>query len=530
MKHWILLAACAAGLSLHAQEVTVASSQELINTKPEHAWTRALGHDATGYYLLREHGPVSDRKVMVEKYSPAFQPVFVTDVGASTGHFNEFTMHRLTEWNNGRVLIFLEGWSKEKSENSFSVKALNEDGTFPEEATLLETEPAPGQMKSANYRVAFSPDGAYMAVLTEKPFVKGEKEEQRVQVFSTKDWSSVWKREITLDNEADRYPNNDMVVSNAGTVFLYKDIKISMKEHLYELYTYNTSLADKQVLDLKTYFPTHHKLQVTPEGGLLIGGMLATAGTSATNWQATWQLKTDAGGKILTDRVEPLGAPLLGTILSPGQAAKEGARLDDFVLKDILLKSDGGMLLLAENYRSASTPVGTATPPVYDYELTFGGIMIVSMDAEGNRAWHQYYDKQQRMKTRDPKAHFCSFTYQLKNDNLYLTWNFTDLRNDFPVHNFRYWVDRSGAKINIDNLYGKECHFPTLLTVVNPDGSLQYTDRTFNALPLTEIQKPNAFPMATDPNLFFTTADGIVVVSRMPGVDAKRYKFNTIRY
>lgn len=530
MKKLILLTACFAGLSAFAQEVTVESSAELVNTLPQAPWTRTLGQDKTGYYLLREHGSVSNQKAMVEKYGPDFKPLFSTDVGVSTGDFNEFVTYRKTEFVNGRVLVFLEGWSKSKGENSFWVKELGADGTLPKDGTLLETEPSTGQMKSANYRISLSPDGTKLLVLTEKPFAKGGKEEQRLQVFSTSDWKSLWKEDIILENESDRYPRNEIVVDNGGTAYLFKDIKISLKEHIYELYVRNGATAKKQVIDLQTYFPSYYKLLVNPNGGAVIGGMLSNAGGSATNWLATWQLRADPSGDIQLNKIEPLGQALLGMVLSPGQASREGAKLEDFVLKDVLVQPSGGMILLAETYRSTYTVVGATTPPVYDYELTFGGIMMIATNPDGGRKWFTYYDKKQVVKTRNSNSHFGSFACRLKGEDLYLVWNFTELLNDFPVHNFRYWIDRNGEKINIDNLYGKEALYPTLLTVVKSDGTMQYADRTFNALPLAAIQQPNAFPMAADANLYFETDQGMVLVSRMGGVDVKRYKFSTIKF
>lgn len=531
MKQLILVACLLASItSVWSQDVRVESSAELTNIKPDAPWTRTLGADESGYYLLREYGPISDQKVMVEKYSPDFKPLFMTDVGVTTGTFNENQMHRLTEFSKGHIYIFLEGWSKAKGENSFWVKILGEDGTLPTEATLLETEPASGQMKSANYRVSFSPDGSKLLVLTEKPFAKGEQEKQRLQVFSTADWKSLWKEDIILDNEADKYPRNAIQVDNDGTAYLFKDIKISGKEHHYELYTRNGTSNQKLNLDLQNYFPTDYRFLVNPEGGVIVAGMLATQGSSATNWLANWELRVNAQGELTLNKVEPLGTALLELVLPPKQAAKEGAKLENFVLKDVLLKPSGGLILLAEQYRSDRTAVGTTTPPVYDFDLRFGGIMILSTDKTGNTEWNRYYDKVQVSKTRDPKAHFGSFAYQLKNEKLYLVWNFTELRSDPPGHSFRYWIDRNGAKINIDNLYGKEAFYPTLLTVINPDGSFQYSDRTFDALPLAAVQKPNAFPMAADASLFFPTENGLVLVSRMPGIESKRYKFNTIGF
>jgi hypothetical protein len=511
-------------------QVTVTSSPEVTNEVQTAYWKRALGQDATGYYLLRESGPISNQVTIVEKYSPAMKLVYSANIPGATGAMGDSKLHRLTELNNGKVLTFWEGWSKAEGQNSLVLKELNEDGTLAEAEFLLETEPATGQMKSANYSVSFSPDGSKMLVLTEKPYAKDSKEMLRLQVFSTDTYTSIWKQNLTLENEGAKYPENTIVVDNAGNAHVFKDIKITNKEHIYQLISADKDASKTELIDLKLQYPTYYKMQIDGTGNLVIAGMLAEQGANRGYWQSIWYLKANPAGDIQVNSVEPLGPDLLRRVVSEKQAMQEGARLSDYVLKDVLLKPDGGLLLIAEEQHDLKTIIGQTTPPEYMHDMRFGGIMVVSFTPDGLRDWNTFYDKQQSEQTTDENMHYGSFAYQLKNNQLYLVWNYTDLRTDAPVARYRYWIDRNGSKINIDNLYGKEALYPTLLTVINEDGSLQYTDRTFNALPLEAIQQPNAFPMAIDPSLFFATPNGIIVLSRMPGPLAKRYKFNTIGF
>jgi len=513
-----------------AQPVTVGSTEEYTNIIPEASWKQFLGYDATGYYILRESGPISNQKIWLEKYSPAMKLISTTNIESTSGTMGNSLLHRYTRWDHGKVYVFLEGWNKVESQNSFHVKVMNDDGSMPETATLLETEFSTGQLKSADYSVSFSPDGSKMLVLTEKPFKKGEKEELRLQVFSTKDYTSLWKKELTLENESVRYPDNDIAVDNSGIVYLYKDIKISGKEHTYQLVTHGGDFTKTEKIDLQTYFPTHYKMQIDSTGKLVIAGTLATQGENASEWRATWYLQADASGAIVQNKVEQLGTELLRLIVSEKAAATDNYSLDNYVFKDVVLKPNGGLILLAEYQADSYTVIGTAQPPVYQYDLRYGNVVAISLDENGNRVWANVLVKGQQELTLNKDKHYGSFAYQLKNDQLYLVWNFTDLHVDFPVHSFRYWFDRSGAKINIDNIFGKEAYYPTMLSVINPDGTFQYADRSYNALPLEDIQKPNAFPMAVDPSFFFPTPEGMVILARMPGKDSKRFKFNTIKY
>lgn len=530
MKKLLTLIFSASLIVSFAQEVKVTSSPEIANQNLIATWTKALGQDETGFYVLKEFGSISNASVVLEKFSPKFELLFSTSIESTSGTFNDSKLHRYTTMKNGKVYVFLVGWSKAKQQNSFHVREVNEDGSLSDRTFELETEPATGQMKSANYSYSFSPDGSKLLVLTDKPFNKGAKESLRLQVFNTDDFSSIWKKDLTLENESDRFDGNQIIVDNQGTAFLLKDVKISNKEHIYQLITTGKDFSNLSGLDLQGYGLGQRKLNIDAAGNLLIAGTLVPAGRRDTDWQATWFLKANAKGEVLVNKVEALGKELLSKLVTQKNAEKEGFTLDNHVIKDILLKEDGGIMLLMEEQRETKTAIPQSVPPVYEYSLFYGNAIVISMDDKGNRLWNAVIEKNQAQRSLDSKIVFGSYAYQLKNDKLYVVWNYTQVLSDPPLNKFRYWVDRSGAKINIDNLYGKEAFFPTLLTVLDANGNFDYRDRTFNSLPLDNIQKGNSFPMAVNPLIFFPTAKGMLILSRMPGIEAKRYKFNSIAY
>ncbi len=516
--------------TVFAQNVKISSTEEYTNELPNVYWTSVLGQDNSGYYLLREYGSVSDPSIVLEKYSPSLKLLFSSDIEATSGTINDSKLHRLTEMSNGKIYIFLEGWNKEQQQNSFLVKEVNEDGTLNKNEILLETEPSSGQMKSANYSVRFSPDGSKLLVLTQKPFEKGGKEKIRLQVFNTSDFSSIWKKDLTLENESVRYPRNEIIVDNNGVAYLFKDDKLSLKEHIYSLQTISENQSKIELINLKNYNVGQKKLMINHSGNLLICGTLVPPGGADTDWQGIWYFQANSSGAVLQNKVEPIGRNVLSLLTSQKNAEKEGYVLQNFVLKDILLESNGDVLFLTEEQSESKSIVGESTPPKYEYSLLYGNALVISFDDAGNTNWATTIDKKQEEKTMDPKKTFGSFAYQLKNDKLYVTWNYMNIFSDPPLNKFRYWIDLNGSKINIDNIFGKEAHYPTLLTVIDENGNFQHRDRTFSSLPLEDIQKPNAFRMAIDPNIFFATDNGIIILSRMPGVETKRYKFNTINY
>ncbi|RYM35648.1 hypothetical protein ERX46_01260 [Brumimicrobium glaciale] len=530
MKRIFLIALSSCFSMLYAQKVTVSSTEEYTNEIQNAQWTKVLGEDETGYYLLREFGPVNNATIALEKYSPALKLLFTTNIQSTSGTFFDSQLHRYTEMKNGKIYIFLEGWNKDKQENSFLIKEVLEDGTVAESFITLETEYSKSQMKSAHYTFSFSPDGSKLLVLTQKPFTKKASEEVRLQVFNTADFSSIWQQDLTLENEAERYPVNDIILDNNGIAYLLKDIKISNKEHIYNLITAGKDFSEVTNIELNEYALGDKKMFINPKGNLLMSGMLFPLGGRATDWQGTWFFQSDKTGKIIQNKVEPLGAEMLSRVVSENNANKEGYALDNYLFKDVLMKPDGGVILLTEEKRISKTAIGQNQPPTYQYEIFHGNAFAISFDQNGNRLWNQVIEKKQEEKTLDPDIGFGSFAYHLKEDKLFIVWNYMDIFLEAPLQRFRFWIDRDRNKTNIDNLFGKEALYPTLLTVINSNGQHEYAERSFNSLPLYSIQKPNAFPMAVNPSMFFTSPNGMIIISQMQGIQAKRYKFNTIEY
>ncbi|MEJ5055763.1 hypothetical protein [Sphingobacterium sp. MYb382] len=240
----------------------VISTEEYTNAFSNTYWTRVLGHDESGYYLLRESGPISTKTIILEKYSPALKLLFAKNIEATTGIWNDARYHKYTELSNGKVYIFLDGWNKEKQESSCYVQQVLDDGTLATDIKILETESASSQSKAPNYVISFSPDGSKLAVLTEKTYEKESKEKLRLKVYNSADLSPLWSKDLTLENAAERGPNNSLVVDNNGTTYLFKDIRISRKQHQYQVLAVGKDLYKVSPINLDGYAPVQNKIQI----------------------------------------------------------------------------------------------------------------------------------------------------------------------------------------------------------------------------------------------------------------------------
>jgi hypothetical protein len=251
---------------------------------------------------------------------------------------------------------------------------------------------------------------------------------------------------------------------------------------------------------------------------------------SETDKVGTWLYKLDTKGTVIYNNVTAFDAASLDAFIPKRNTTKTDFVVNNLNLNDVLIKPNGEVVLLFENFSTTKAVIGQAMPPVYNHTLNFGNALILSFDESGNKSWHAVIEKNQKEDTRDLNCHYGSFAACLQGNELHIIWNFMELKKDPIPNSYRYWVDRNGSKINIDNLYGKDALFPTLLTVIDANGAFVYNERTFNSLPLDGIQKMNSFSMAVAPAFTVPSSNGFVLMSHTIGTEAKRYKFSKINY
>jgi len=531
----IIVVAISIALSLSSyvfcQNVSIQSTAEVSNPDPQNFWTQNLGSDESGYYLIREIGPITNPQIILEKYDLNLNLLFEKNIESSSGILGDSKRHFQTILGNQELLVFLTSWNKEKSESGLWIKRMSVEGEPVGEEIQLLTNKSESLFKSSDYKVAISPDGSKFTVLTEPVFDKKATETFKMSVFNTSDLKKITEKNFDFSLEMERYPKNQVFVSNNGIAFAFKEAKISSKEFKYYLTSLSSSNSYLQELNLKENRLNQFRFLINTDGILVGFGLLADIKKYTTQWQNIWQIEAGVNG-ILTDRIEPLGAALLSKVIGEKKASKDGAALNNFLFKDVIENPKGGYLLITEELNESKTavPGQTGTNTIYDYQLNFGGILVISYNKSNNREWGSFYDKKQKIKTKNPNLSLGSFAYGIVENKLHMVWNYTELEYviTFPKP---HWIDKSGNKIAVMDVFGEEARYPTFLTSINlDDGVFSYSERTFSSFPLKDIQRENNFMMSADPSIFFSTPKSIIILSRMTDEFPKKIKFSTISF
>lgn len=507
MKKIVLFPLLLSCMCLLAQDYEITNSGTYVIRNTGLAWVNALGHDGTFFYLTGRSNVGNSKNYTLDKYDADLTPVYSKSIYGS----GPLKIHYKTSFSNQKPILFLTEWDRSKKERGLYIRGIEEDGTLADGDTMLESQPGKGFMNMAAYSTAFSPDGSKLLVFTKKIHQKKSNEKIHLQVFSTADYKSLWKQDITLETPSQKRPKNYVAVNNDGVAYIFKKAKISKKEIVYQIFTAHKDQFNVEQLDLKDLHPVHNKMLIDQEGQLLLVAMMTKKETfQTTNWDANLFLSVSPDCKIIQQSMEPVIDKIMNSCL----------------LKDALLTEDGGAILLTEYHTASSKNIGSPQATKYEYDRYHGNVNIFSFAKDGSLKWTNELKKNQEEVSRDVNHEFGSFAYQLKDNKLYLLWN----KMDLDYKGGRTFDYPDGEKINVDEHFGKMALYPAMLSIINPDGQFEHSNLPFNAFPLTKLHKDQKTLMAIEPNFFFPTETGMVIFSIDRGMKSRKFKMSKIAF
>lgn len=238
--------------------------------------------------------------------------------------------------------------------------------------------------------------------------------------------------EIALKYAFDNVRIKDVVCDESGTVyflFQYRSPSKSRKErsyYNYELVKYDpvTKRYIHKRIDDSGVFITDLGIKNFPNGNILMTGYYSKTSFNLIEGVLDYHLDHEADTFIRQSLVPFDNNQLIK--LSFNAVKSENEDINDFIVKEIVPKSDGGYLLLGESFYT--TIVAYSSPNLYNsYSINnvtnyhFNDIFIVSINANGQKDWGKLIHKKQVVE--DLNKQFASFSTVLTSDKIYILYN-----------------------------------------------------------------------------------------------------------
>ncbi|MEM9849917.1 MAG: hypothetical protein AAF847_18650 [Bacteroidota bacterium] len=322
-------------------------------------------------------------------------------------------------------------------------------------------------IKEGGFDFVQSKDTSKLLVYHALPYQKGERENFKLRVFD-ESFSELWSKNIRLPYNDEIFKVKEYRIDDDGNVYLlgllYFDkaraVRNGLPNYQYVILTYLNKGEDEDEykIKLRDKFITDLTFRNDRKGNLICSGFYSER--SAVGAKGTYFLKLDLEtGEIYNENLKEFDFELLTQDYSAGKrrraeaAERSGdesrqAELYRFVLDELILRSDGGALLIGEQYyvfedyyQDFRGTVGFGgAPPVtrVDYYYHYNDIIIVNIQPDGEIEWSTRIPKTQV--TRNDGGYYSSYAMSIVRDKIYFIFN-DDARNfsrekNRPLFNF----------------------------------------------------------------------------------------------
>jgi hypothetical protein len=515
--------------------------------------SKIIATDGDGFYALRMHreGMLGggNIKPIVEYYDKNMKLIrersLDLEYKGKDRDFKDVIMF-------GRQLYLLSYFYNEKHEKTylFAQKIRHSNLQLESEVTKIEEWNASNKDHADPFGFHLSRDSSKLLVYTHSPFVEtGDKEKFSFHVFAP-DIVEISSKSVRLPYKDENYGVEEYQVDNEGNVYLlgiaYMAGASKLKRDGKPTYYYSILSYQKDAeahhefkLENRDVFITDLTFRIADNHNLICTGFYSEKGTFSM--KGIYFLNVDPKSKtVITQNLQPLDFNFLTANLSERnkKLAKEAAvknnkskeaELANYSLDKLILRSDGGAILVAEQYyvqqvmqnnNYSMYPYGSSyynryyyNSPYYgsaynnnrrpDYYYNYNDIIVINIRPTGEIEWSARIPKLQE--SRNDQGLFSSYSMAVAQDKFYFVYN-EHPKNLNPQSDRHYTTstDRGSSIV--------------VVSTVNKDGSVKTS-------PLRSVNMEKGQEVLTRPKVCRQISRSEMAVY---GEDGRNYRFASL--
>ena len=464
----ILILPLLLSFSVVGQQLTWSSSQRV---KGNNYYSSIVGQNTNGIYLIRAKSNFIKRKFSIEYYNNTLGLEYSRNVKLRSKRFVDALVA------DNKFYVFTSDENPETELIELSVSEYDNTLQPTGITTVIDQAYPKTTFDKGDYKVTLSPDRTKLVTYHTESSAKG-KIIIRLKVLDANDLTTIGDKRIELQYTLNNYKIHSLQIANNGSVFFIgnatnegekrRDDYIS---HYFFCYNPITDLLKEFLLGDEELFTTDAILAVDIENNR----MIAAATLSKEHDNSSTGLEVISVGMDSFDLVYnnfiTYSYQLKASILGDGRAER-GYPLKNFRLANLLVRSDGGVVIFAEEYYVTtqtqtyfSNGVSqTTTRSVYNYDDVF----IISINADGTTDWENVINKSQS--SVNDGGYYSSFVLGVLEKELKIIFN-DRIRGNGDV--LAYTITDDGEMTN--NILLKSDEF---YVAVMPTESAQLTKNT----------------------------------------------------
>ncbi|HET6990275.1 MAG TPA: hypothetical protein VFJ43_03080, partial [Bacteroidia bacterium] len=243
-----------------------------------------------------------------------------------------------------------------------------------------------------------------------------------------------WKKEIIPPYKDEFFSLDNFIVAKNGDVYMIatvsKDKSVMSRHerrseptyfHTVLMYEHEGNNLKEYKVSLDPKFISDVKMTIDDKGDIICAGFYSNK--SSNSIIGSFYLKIDKESKEITSQgTKDFPMDFLTQFMSEKKVSK-GKELYDYILKHLVLRDDGGAILIAEQYYEVleQTYDPTTHLTTYTYYYYYNDIIVVSINPSGEIAWAKKIPKYQI--SRNDGGYYSSFAFAVSGDKMYFMFN-----------------------------------------------------------------------------------------------------------
>lgn len=395
-----------------------------------------IGEDNENYYFLMS----KKGKLHIDKYNKKLSLSKSTEIIQRRDDI--YLFHERTIFANENIIVFYSQFDRKADTKTlyyevFSTSTLQSKGKLEQIAQIEDIK----RSNRGNFSVILSPEKTKILVYMDLLYEKDGPEKYNFKVFDNQ-MVKVWEKDVTLPY-ADRYFTiTGYKVDEEGNSYIlgkYYDNEDKVKGSSYKKYEYHLlayngkedvendyiiKLDDKVITDF-TFTPKSKEI--------ICAGFYSEVGLHSI--KGVFYLRLDEeSGSIISSNKKEFGIDFITEGMSEKRTEKTKKKADkgknielyEYDLDELILREDGGCVLLAEQYyvdvvTTYYTNANGTTSTSTTYHYYYNSILAININPNGEIDWNKKIIKNQH--SVNDGGRFSSYVSFVTDEYIYFVYN-----------------------------------------------------------------------------------------------------------
>jgi len=418
--------------------------------------TKVVDFNKEAYYVLRQRpaGALTYPKVFIEEYDN--EEKLVRSQRLELKYKNKRRTFQDVVKIGGQFYFFTSFLNEAQKINYLFYQTLNRKLLPSRKLTKVAQIPAPNEARPGNFNLLISSDSSKVLIYSQLDNRNKEPARFSLSVFDNQ-MQPLWNKEVTLPYNEQQFEIEDYRLDDQGNVYLLgrqyldgrRDSRGGAPNYQYNILTYTNAGQDKQEYRVAVgdKFISDLTFRIGDDGNLTCAGFFSEQ--AANSAKGTCFFRIDLESREVYNinfkefdfgfRAQGLsgsGARRAQRAEQEGDTRSE-AELFRYSLDRLILRSDGGAVLVAEQYyvteqfnRFNRGSMFWGDPFLWndpmmnnqtDFIFHYNDIIVVNIRPDGSIEWATRIPKYQR--TLNDGGYFSSYAMAVVRDRLYFVFN-----------------------------------------------------------------------------------------------------------